>query len=277
MPTSVKPRPKPRQPDRAAKLARSARKSVRVMIGVRNGVPNALATIVESALEAVTVAGAEVAIAIRAESVRVLLRVRAPCLAKFVKFVNRVKSARSAKFVRSVNRGLSVRSARSARRVKKPVGAPASGVNVLTVVANAARVVVPLVAWRSLRSVPSEPRSPRLSLLLSPSEELLLSRCPSRLIGTGWMTLNAVSGCARTVKLRLLPPVRTVRRVVSAADVKIVAATMAIAEVGVVVGTKPTQPWRSFWSSARINGAWCTPSVVCCSAMVVTSLVIKSS
>ena len=262
MPTSVKPRPKPRQPDRAAKLARSAPKIARVKNGVRNGVPNALATIVESALEAVTVAGAEVAIAIRAESVRVLLRVRAPCLAKFVKFVNR---------------GLSVRSARSARRVKKPVGAPASGVNVLTVVANAARVVVPLVAWRSLRSVPSEPRSPRLSLLLSPSEELLLSRCPSRPIGTGWMTLNAVSGCARTVKLRLLPPVRTVRRVVSAADVKIVAATMAIAEVGVVVGTKPTQPWRSFWSSARINGAWCTPSVVCCSAMVVTSLVIKSS
>ena len=258
MPTSVKPRPKPRQPDRAAKLARSAPKIARV----KNGVRNALAMTVESALEAVTAAGAEVAIAIRAEPVRVLLRVRAPCLAKFVKFVNR---------------GLSVRSARSARRAKKPVGAPASGVNVLTVVANAARVVVPLVAWRSLRSVPSEPRSPRLSLLLSPSEELLLSRHPSRPIGTGWMTLNAVSGCARTVKLRLLPPVRTVRRVVSAADVKIVAATMAIAEVGVVVGTKPTQPWRSFWSSARINGAWCTPSVVCCSAMVVTSLVIKSS
>ena len=276
MPTSVKPRPKPRQPDRAAKLARSAPKIARV----KNGVRNALAMTVESALEAVTVAGAEVAIAIRAEPVRVLLRVRAPCLAraqcraKFVKFVNRVKSARFAKFVRSVNRGLSVRSARSARRVKKPVGAPASEVNAPTAAANAARVAVRLVAWKNLRSVPSEPRSPRLSLLLSPSEELLLSRHPSRPIGTGWMTLNAVSGCARTVKLRLLPPVR---RVASAADVKIVVATMAIAEVGVVVGTKTIQPWRSFWSSAPINGAWCTPSVACCSAMVATSLVIKSS
>ena len=234
-----------------------------------------------SALEAVTAAGAELAIAIRVEPVRALCLVRASSLVRAIRLVRALCLVRApylVKFARSVNRGLSVLRARSARRVKKPVGAPASGVNVLTVVANAARAAVRLVAWRNLRSVPSAPLSTRLSRPLSPPPEgALPSRHPSRPIGTGWMTLNAVSGCARTVKLRLLPPVRTVRRVVSAADVKIVAATMAIAEVGVVVGTKPTQPWRSFWSSARINGAWCTPSVVCCSAMVVTSLVIKSS
>lgn len=230
-----------------------------------------------SALEAVKAAGAELAIAIRVEPVRALCLVRASSLVRAIRLVRALCLVRApylVKFARSVNRGLSVLRARSARRVKKPVGAPASGVNVLTVVANAARAAVRLVAWRNLRSVPSAPLSTRLSLPPSPSEGPLPSRHPSRPIGTGWTTLNAVSGCARTVKLRLLPPVR---RVASAADVRIVVATMAIAEVGVVVGTKTIQPWRSFWSSAPINGAWCTPSVACCSAMVATSLVIKSS
>ena len=227
-----------------------------------------------SALEAVKAAAAELAIAIRVEPVRAMLLVRALCLVRAPSLARALRLVKFVKFVKSMNRGLSVRSARNASRVKKPVGAPASEVNAPTAAANAARAAVRLVAWKNLRSVPSEPRSPRLSLLPSPSEELLLSRHPSRPIGTVWTTLNVVSGCARTVKLRLLPPVR---RVASAADVRIVAATLAIAEVGVAVGTKTIQPWRSFWSSARINGAWCTPSVVCCSAMVVTSLVIKSS
>jgi len=178
------------------------------------------------------------------------------------------------KSVKSVNRGQSVRSARNVSCVRKLVGAPANEMNAPIAAANAARPAVRLVAWKNLRSVPSEPLSPRLSLPPSPSEGPLPSRYPSRPIGTGWTTLNVGSGCARTVKLRRQPPVR---RAASAAGVRIAAVTMAIAEVGVIVGTKTTQPWRSFWSSARINGAWCTPSVVCCSAMVATSSVIKSS
>jgi hypothetical protein len=147
-------------------------------------------------------------------------------------------------------------------------------VNVPTVVANAARVAVRLVAWRSLRSLLNEPRSPRRSPLPSLSEGPLLSRRPSRPIGTAWTTLNVVSGCARTVRLRLLHPVR---RVASAADVRSVAATLAIAGVVVVAGTKTVQPWRSSWSSAPINGAWCTPLVACCSAMVAIWSAIRSS
>jgi hypothetical protein len=98
----------------------------------------------------------------------------------------------------------------------------------------AATEAVRLVAWRSLRSVLNAPRSPKSSphRLWNLPRRPHRSKCPSRPTGIGWTTSSAVSGCAKTARLRPQP---LVQRAASAVDGKI-AVVMIVAGIQATAG-----------------------------------------
>ena len=160
--------------------------------------------------------------------------VRAVNPAKSVSRASSVKCPKRPQCVRSGMCDLSVRNAPNGNPARNIAVAPESGANALTVGVIVAREAVRLVAWRSLRSVLNAPRSPKSSphRLWNLPRRPHRSKCPSRPTGIGWTTSSAVSGCARTVRLRSRP---LVQRAASAVDGKI-AVVMIVAGIQAIAG-----------------------------------------